>query len=50
MPWTTRDAGSLNQLIVSRQDIFKPVSFYHLPDGDAVRLYFIDRGLNAKRQ
>jgi hypothetical protein len=43
MPWTTRDAAALNQLIVNRQDIFKPLTSYRLPNGDAVRLYFIDR-------
>jgi hypothetical protein len=43
MPWTTRDAAALNHLIVNRQDIFKPLTSYRLPNGDAVRLYFIDR-------
>jgi 4-amino-4-deoxy-L-arabinose transferase-like glycosyltransferase len=44
MPWTTHAAGSLNQFIVDRHDIFKLVGLYRLPNGDAVRLYFIDRG------
>ena len=43
MSWTTRDAESLNQLIVNRPDIFKPISVYRLPTGDAVQLCFIDR-------
>jgi hypothetical protein len=43
MPWTTGDAELLNQLILERPDIFKPISLYRLPSGDAVRLYFIDR-------
>jgi len=47
MPWTTKDAQSLNQLIMDRQDIFKPVSSYRLPNGNAVRLYFTD---HAKRE
>jgi 4-amino-4-deoxy-L-arabinose transferase-like glycosyltransferase len=50
MPWTTTNARALNGLIVDRGDIFKPIAFYRLPNGDAVRLYFIDRGLNAARQ
>jgi len=45
MPWTTRAAGSLNQFIADRHDIFKLVALYRLPNGDAVRLYFIDRGI-----
>lgn len=44
MPWTTQSAGSLNRLIVERHDIFKPVAIYSIPNGDVVRLYFIDRG------
>jgi hypothetical protein len=48
MTWTTRAAGSLNQLIVDRHDIFKLVTTYMLPSGDAIRLYFIDRGTAGK--
>jgi 4-amino-4-deoxy-L-arabinose transferase-like glycosyltransferase len=44
MPWTTRDAESLNRLIDDRHDIFKPISSYRLPNSDSVRLYFINRG------
>ena len=44
MPWTTGAAGSLNRFIVDRHDIFKLVGTYRLPNGDAVHLYFIDRG------
>jgi 4-amino-4-deoxy-L-arabinose transferase-like glycosyltransferase len=44
MPWTTGEARALNQLIVSRPDIFKPITSYRLPNGDAAQLYFINRG------
>lgn len=50
MPWTTRAAGSLNQFIEDRHDIFRVIEVYRLPNSDAVRLYFIDRESNAAKQ
>jgi 4-amino-4-deoxy-L-arabinose transferase-like glycosyltransferase len=50
MPWTTREAGSLNDVITGRPDIFKTVSTYRLPGGEVVRLYFIDRESDAAKQ
>ena len=48
MPWSTRAAGTLNQFIVDQHDIFKVAAIFSLPNGDAVRLYFIDRRAAAR--
>jgi len=50
MPWSTREAGPLNDVITGRPDIFKIVSMYNLPGGEVVRLYFIDRESDAAKQ
>jgi hypothetical protein len=49
MPWTTHAAGTLNQIIVNEKRIFKLAGIFSLPNGDAARLYFIDRRAAAGR-
>jgi 4-amino-4-deoxy-L-arabinose transferase-like glycosyltransferase len=44
MPWTTRRSRAMNQRIVDRPDVFRLLGLYPLPNGDTLRLYFIDRG------
>lgn len=43
MPWTTSAAKALNQIIVDEHEIFRLIELYPLPNGDYVRLYFIQR-------
>jgi hypothetical protein len=43
MPWTTSAAQALNKIIVDEHEIFRLVELYPLPNGDYVRLYFIQR-------
>ncbi len=43
MPWTTTAASALNKIIVDEHEIFRLIDIYPLPDGDSVRLYFVQR-------
>jgi hypothetical protein len=43
MPWTTRSAAVLNRLIVDEHRVFRLVETFQLPNGDAARLYYLDR-------
>ncbi len=43
MPWTTSSARALNKIIVDEHEVFRLISLYPLPNGDYVRLYYIQR-------
>lgn len=49
MSWTTNAAQTLNRFILAEHRIFKLTGIFSLPNGDAARLYFIDRGATAGR-
>jgi 4-amino-4-deoxy-L-arabinose transferase-like glycosyltransferase len=44
MPWSTVNSRALNQIIVDEHGVFRLVDVYSLPNGDAARLYWIQRG------
>jgi hypothetical protein len=48
MSWSTVSSRALNQIIVDDPDTFRLVALYQLPDGNGVRLYFIQRGDPAR--
>ncbi len=43
MPWTTRAAPALNQIIVDEHEVFRLIALYPLPNGASARLYLIQR-------
>jgi hypothetical protein len=43
MPWTTTAAPALNKIIVDEHEVFRLLGLYPLPNGDYVRLYFIQK-------
>ncbi len=48
MSWTTPASHDLNQIVMGHHQTFKLVDTYPLPNGDAARLYFVDRRENAE--
>jgi hypothetical protein len=48
MSWTTHNAQLLNQFILTRPEIFKPVENFKLPNNDTAHLFFIDHAAAAK--
>jgi hypothetical protein len=43
MPWTTRAAPALTEMVRNDPAVFKRLTTYDLPNGDAAHLYFIQR-------
>ncbi len=43
MPWITRASRALNQIIMDNPRVFRLLGIYPLPNGDAARLYVIQR-------
>lgn len=43
MPWTTGESKKLNQIIMDEHRIFRLLEVYPLPNGDAARLYVVQR-------
>ncbi len=43
MPWTTGASRALNQIIMDEHEVFRLLDVYPLPNGDAARLYLIQR-------
>jgi hypothetical protein len=41
--WTTRHSGALTRLVLADPELFRLVETFGLPDGDAARLYAIQR-------